>query len=389
MGDSMKKVIGIICEYNPFHNGHLYHLNKIKEIFPDSIIVLVLSGSFTQRGIPSILTKWEKTEICLNYGVDLVIELPFPFATQSADIFAKGAIQILKECKVEYLVFGSESNFDYQNLIFQLKQQQTTYQKEVKQYLDSGNNYPTSTNLALEKLFGIRIDKPNDLLAFSYVKEIFHQDASIQPISISRTNDYHSTNFDDSTISSATSIRKHFIQDQKWQKYVPKETCLAMKNSIFLLENYFPFLKYKIESCDDLSIYQTVDEGIENRILKAIHEATSWEELVQKIKTKRYTYNKINRMLIHILCNFTKEKASRFQKIEYLRVLGFTESGKKYLNQIKKEVSIPLLTTFSKDFPMLQYELQVTSVYACILPEKKKEKYIQEEYQNKPKMKKS
>ena len=107
--------IGIIAEYNPFHNGHIYHINKIKEMYPDSIIVAIVSGNFTQRGIPSIIDKWEKTKIALKYGIDLVIELPFPFASQSSDIFAKGAISLLKELKVNKLVFGSESN-DIENL---------------------------------------------------------------------------------------------------------------------------------------------------------------------------------------------------------------------------------------------------------------------------------
>lgn len=375
--------IGIICEYNPFHNGHLYHLKAVKEKFPDSLVILVMSGNFTQRGIPSVIDKWDKTEIALKYGIDLVIELPFAFATQSADIFAHGAISILKALKVEFLLFGSESN-NSEKLIQQAKitLAEDKYQNQIKSYLAKGYNYPTALNKALEEIYGEGITTPNDLLGFSYIKEIIKQKAEIVPITIQRTNDYHSNDLH--PISSATSIRNAILQKIDIQEYVPNEVAEKIKSRVYFQNDYFPFLKYKIITADDLSIFQTVDEGIENRIKKYIKEANSWEELVQKIKTKRYTYNKINRMLIHILCNFTKEKAQRWREIEYIRILGFNQKGQAYLNKIKKEVNIPIITTFSKGKnDMLQYEQVITGVYASILNEKEKNSLIQAEYSNK------
>lgn len=380
--------VGIICEYNPFHNGHIYHLKKIKELYPDSTIILVMTGNFSQRGIPSIINKWDKTEIALNYGVDLVIELPFSFATQSADIFAKGAISILNALKVNYLVFGSESNnIEELTELAKLVVNNQEYELKVKEYLNLGNNYPTSLNKALYEFSNKDIKLPNDLLGFSYIKEIIKEKSNIIPVTIPRTNNYHDLDLNKNNISSASSIRNSYRSNNNWQSQVPKETVKAMKNSKFLLENYFSILKYKILTSDNLSKYQTVDEGIENKIKKEIVESETIPDLITRLKSKRYTYSRISRMLIHILCNFTKEKAKAMNNIEYIRILGFSSLGQKYLNTIKKDCIYPIITTYSKgNSKMLEYEKIVTSVYASILPENEKNKLIKEEYQNKPKM---
>ena len=371
--------IGIIAEYNPFHNGHIYHINKIKEMYPDSIIVAVVSGNFTQRGIPSIVDKWEKTKTALKYGVDLVIELPFPFSSQSSDIFAKGAISLLKELKVNKLIFGSESN-DIDNLKKLAEiQESSEYEEEVKKYIDT-LNYPTALNKAFEKFNVNGINDPNDLLALSYIKEINRQNANIEPISIKRTNDYHSTEL--SEISSATSIRNAIINNLGIMKSVPRETLDSLEEHIFLLEDYYKLLKYKILSSDNLEIYQTVTPDLANKLKKEVLISNTWDELVLNLKSKRYTYNRINRMLIHILCNFTKELADSFKEIEYIRVLGFNNKGKEYLGEIKKEVTLPIITTFSKgNSKMLEYEQQVSNVYASILPEDQITDYLKKEYQ--------
>ena len=378
--------VGIICEYNPFHNGHIYHLNKVKELFPNSTIILIMSGDFTQRGIPSIINKWDKTKIALEYGIDLVIELPFCFATQSADIFAKGSIELLNALGCNYLVFGSENN-DVEELkeLAKLVINNSEYDNKVKEYLDLGNNYPTSLNKALHDLTNKDIKLPNDLLGFSYVKEILKQNTNITPITIKRTNNYHELETNSNNISSASSIREAFINNNKWENQVPTETIKYMKESKFLLENYFPFLKYKILTCEDLSIYQTVDEGIENKLKKEIVNATSISDLITKLKTKRYTYNKLSRMLIHILCEFTKEKANNMKSIEYIRVLGFSDKGQTYLNNIKKTCTYPIITTFSKgNSKMLEYEKTITSVYSMVLNENEKNNLITSEYKTKP-----
>lgn len=378
------KSVGIICEYNPFHNGHLYHLNKVKEMFPNHPIIMVLGGHFQQRGEPSIINKWDKTKIALEYGVDLVIELPFAFATQSADLFAKGSIQLLKNLNVSYLVFGSESN-DIDKLVklANIQLNNNDYDTLVKKYLDEGINYPTALSKALSELDSNTVTTPNDILGITYIREIISQEANIIPYTIKRTNDYHSLELDNDVVS-ASSIRKALKDNLEIKKYVPDMTYEYLQSDLHFLDDYYPLLKYKIlTSLGNLNIYQTVDEGIENRISKYIVQSLSIDELIMNIKTKRYTYNKIRRMFTHIMCNFTKEEAKSMTDICYIRVLGFTKLGRSYLNHNKKNIVLPIINKFERNIPMLDLEMRATSVYASILDEDKKRNLIEAEYKNK------
>ena len=352
----MQKV-GIICEYNPFHNGHLYHIQKIKEIFDDPTIILIMSSHYTERGNLSILNKWDKTEIALNNGVDLVVELPFEFSTQSSDIFAKGAVGILNHLKCEYIVFGSESNDIVKLNTLANIQNTIEYNYEVKKLMKQGTSYPKAASSALKHLHGEEVDTPNDILALSYIKEIKRIKSDITPLSIKRTNDFNSSKIQGNIIS-ANLIRNN-LDKIEIAKYVPKN---AIKN--YYKVDYFNYLKYKILSENDLSIYQTVDEGIENKLKKGIEDSYTLNDLTLSVKSKRYTYNKINRMFIHILTSFTKEEASKRKDIRYIRILGFNKKGREYLNSIKKQVEIPIYTNFNKD---LELELKVTKIYAQIV----------------------
>lgn len=354
--------IGIIAEYNPFHNGHIYHINKIKEMFPESRIILVMSGNFTQRGDASIINKWDKTSIALKNNIDLVVELPFEFACQSADIFAYGAVKILNYLNVDYLVFGSESgDIDMLKNISNI-QTNKEYDILVKKYLEEGINYPTALSKALSDFGFDNIDKPNDILGLSYIRELNKLNSNIIPITIKRTNDYNNKDLD-SDIASATSIREN-INKKDIKKYVPNSSYEYLTKDLYFIEDYFPYLKYKIISeIDNLDIYQTVDEGIENKIKKVIHESNTYEKLVNNIKSKRYTRNKIKRMLLHILVSFTKKEAEKRRDIKYIRVLGFNKKGQDFLSKIKKDINIPIYTNFNKD---LEFELKVSSIYSLI-----------------------
>lgn len=380
------ETVGIIAEYNPFHNGHQYHLEQIRQKFQDARIVLVLSGNFTQRGEPSLIDKWTKTKIAKEAGIDLIIELPYPFACQSADFFAKGAITLLDALKVDHLVFGSESNDMEAICTFaQIQLEHPEFQTLSHIYLKEGYNYPTALSKALLDLTGKEMTMPNDLLGISYVKEIFRQKSHIQPHCIQRTSDYHNDCFESSS-SSATSIRSALKRQENIQDQVPDFVLPYLKGSLHYQEDYFPFLKYKILTDPDLSRYQLVEEGIEQRIKKEIINAISYEELIQRVKTKRYTYSRLNRMFLHILSGFTKEEAKQMNEITYIRVLGFSKFGRDYLNQIKKEVHLPIISSYAKGktLPMLHLEFRMTTVYASTLTEEEKRSLIQAEYQNHP-----
>ena len=361
--------IGIICEYNPFHNGHIYHIEKIKERYPDSTIVLIVDNFFTQRGDISIIDKKSKTEIALNNNIDLVIELPFCFATQSADLFAYGSISILNKLNVDLLIFGSESdNIDSLKETALTEIENDNYDNIVKDFLNDGVNYPTALSKALDMLTGYKINKPNDILGISYIKAIIVTNSKIKPETIKRTNGYHDLTI--SNISSATAIRKALNSKCDISTAVPE---ITKKYVRFIDEEFFfKLLKLKIlADIDDLDTYQTVDEGIENRIKKFIYKSKSLEELILNIKTKRYTYNKIKRMLTHILCSFKKENAKNLE-IEYLRVLGFNRKGQKILNEVKRDLDIPIYFNYKEKLnKYLDLDFKVATIYSEIVNDSK------------------
>lgn len=344
-------IIGIIAEYNPLHNGHLYHIKKCKELFPNSIIILVLNGYFLERGEISIITKENKTKLALETGIDIILELPFIFGTQSADTFAEASLAILNKYGVNKLIFGSESNDITLLNKIALKQESSTYNTLVKSYLDKGYNYPTAMARACEINFNFT---PNDLLGISYLKAINKNNYKIEPISIKRTNNYHDITSNDEIIS-ATNIRTKLINNEEIKKYVPNrvlENIIKIDNDI-----YFKLLKAKIVTNKDLTIYLDVDEGIEYRLKKYINKAQNLDEYINLIKTKRYTYNKLNRMFIHILIGLKKEDNIK----EYTsKILGFNQRGKTYLNNIKHEIDN------NYNDLIKEYEIKASIIYDII-----------------------
>ena len=372
-------VIGIVCEYDPFHNGHKYQIEKIKEKYKDSLNIAIMSSSFTQRGNLSIVNKWNKSKSALLNGIDIVIELPYIYSTQSSDIFAHYALFYLNKLKIDTICFGSESS-NKEMLINNAKIQ--LYNDEfnilVQKYMKEGINYPTALNKSLTQLGGSSINEANDLLALSYIKEILLNNYNIDIYNIKRTNNYHDLSSNDNIISSSN-IRNKLQNNEDISKYIPENT-----NNLITYHNYtnkyFELLKYKINTEEDLEKYLDVDEGLSVRIKKYINISSNLEELIQNIKTKRYTYNKINRMLNHILCSYTKDEKEKFIKPEYIRVLGFSKNGKKYLNKIKKDLDIDILNKYdTTKYKSLNIEKRVSEIYSILY-----EDIIKDEIKNIP-----
>ena len=371
-------IIGIVCEYNPFHNGHMYQINEIKKKYKNSIIIVVCSSSFTQRGNISLLNKWDKTKIALLNNVDIVLELPYVYTVQSSDIFAEFAIKILNELKIDTLIFGSESN-NLNELINSAKVQlnNTNFNTLVQKYLKDGINYPTALNNALKDLKCSPINTPNDLLGVSYIKTILENNYNIKIDTIKRTNDYHDINSNDEIVS-ASNIRNKILNNEDYKHMVPSITYEILKNKK-QNNKYFEYLKYKIISESNLDKYLDVDEGLSTRIKESINKSNTLEELIQNIKTKRYTYNRISRMLNHILCSFTKEEKNNTKDLEYLRILGFSNIGKEYLNKIKKDITTPILNKYDTSYEALKIEKRVSEIYSLIY-----EDIMDKEIKNKP-----
>lgn len=347
------EIIGIIAEYNPFHNGHLYHINKIKEMYPDSLLILVLNGYFLERGNISILSKEDKTKIALEHQIDIVLELPFVYGTQSADTFAHESIKLLNKFNCTKLIFGSESNDITLLANIVQKQFEKEYDELVKSYLDQGLNYPT----ALAKALNIKEDifKPNDLLGISYIKAIKNTNSIIKPETIKRTNDYHDLDSNE-TIISADNIRNKIVNGDDIKPYLPTNV-ISYINEINL-NKLFELLKVKIITEKDLSIYLDVDEGIEYRLKKQITTVDNLNDFIDSIKTKRYTINKINRMLIHILIGLTKTDKNILEP-DYLKILGFNDNGKKYIKSLKIKENY-------KNTLVYHYELIASYLYSIL-----------------------
>lgn len=346
------KVIGIIAEYNPFHNGHLYQINEVKKRYPDCMIIVVLSGPFTQRGEPSIISKYQKAKLCLMHHVDLVIELPYFYATQAADYFADAAIEILNYLKIDALVFGTETE-DINDLIEVATSNQQNNQ-QLKMMLKTGMSYAA----AVGKSNLNNISTPNNLLAISYIKAINKFNPNIEIINIKRTNNYHDKSIT-GTIASATSIRSHKDEPSLIKNTLPRASLKMMQKNTVNNKLLFDLLKYKITTTNIASI-KDVEEGIENRVYQVINKSSNIDQLITAIKSKRYTYARISRMLNHILLNVE----NNHYHIDYIRVLGFNKTGKTHLNKIKKELSIPIITCYKPRIsPLLDLNLRADLIY--------------------------
>jgi len=344
--------IGIICEYNPFHNGHVYHIQKIKEKYPNSTLVLVLNGYFLERGEISILSKEAKTKIALFYGVDIILELPVLYGTQSADKFAECSITLLNALNVEKIIFGSETC----NIPYLEKLAKKQLEENFKISRNNGNNYPRSLNQALEEENKIA---PNDLLGISYIKAILKLKGNMTYECIQRTNNFHDTSLTD-TIVSASNIREKLEKKMDISLYLPE---YSFKHITSIDETlYFTLLKFKILTENQLDTYLDVTEGLDNKLKKEIDKVSSLKELIERIKSKRYTYNRIKRMLAHILLGIRKEDANT--KITYLHILGFTNKGKEYLNKEKKKFLLPFKIDYSSK--IYQYEITASKIYELL-----------------------
>lgn len=377
------KILGLIVEYNPFHQGHLYHLNKAKKLINPDVTVIVMSSHFVQRGEPAISDKWTRANVAVKNGIDLVVELPFVYSVQSADYFARGAIDILHKLNVTDIVFGSETgNIEiFENIALTIKNNQTDYDKLVKKYMASGLRYPDACNKALTLLMNKSVTTPNDLLGLAYVKEVINNDYQINLHCIKRTNDFHSLEI--KNICSASAIRNAI----KNKIDISNQFCnYEDYDEFYFLDNLFPFLRYRLLTItkNELKNLHLVDEGIENLLINKITNCSNIEEFISILTSKRYTRSRIQRMLIHILMNNSKREIVTAMNIDYIRVLKMNDTGQKYLNKIKKYCPYKIITNFSSyHHPALDIEFKATKLLSCLSI--KPNRLIELEYKSIPK----
>lgn len=349
-GIKIGKKIGIVVEYNPFHNGHLYQIEKIREKFGnEALLVVVMSGDFVQRGEFSFFNKWEKTEVALKNGVDIVVELPLYYSIQNAEIFSKMATRILEYLDLDIQVFGAESNeIEKLEKVLEL-QEEIAYKKKLMEYMKQGNSYGTSQKKALEEYGLGNLVRSNNILALEYMREMKNSELRIKPYIIKReVSEYNENKVEDSRekFASASFIRSEIENYQnddkekllKLKEFVPIETFEILKNKVLKVDvkkEVFKLFKYKFlisEREEILKIYDMTEE-IYSRIFSKLKNSKDLKEFLKNMKSRNFSGKRIERLMLNVVLNIKKEVLDF--EIEYVRVLGFNRKGQKYLKKLK------------------------------------------------------
>ena len=363
--------IGIVAEFNPLHSGHRYLIECARRVADanDGEVVCVMSEFFTQRGEVAIVDGYTRAEEAVRCGCDLVIALPYLGSVAYGDDFAKKSIEILSGAGITHLIFGTENeDIDIFEEIY--AKQQNTSREEYKKLIKNGFNFAKINSL----LYGLEKNNPNFSLAYSYYKAIQDMGLDIQMMPIKREGQgLNSSNVIEQKHLSATAIRKN-LDDEKIEKYLSKEMLSALKSDkVASEEELFPYLKYKILSLGKTGIGKIYDvnEGLENRIYEAALKARSYGDLVDLIATKRYSNKKIQRVLLHILTNTTKEDYERYFITNQFRVLAVKKDKAAMIREINKAGKIylnPLLN--SKNSMYFEQDIKVARIYELIFNNK-------------------
>ncbi|NLN49381.1 MAG: nucleotidyltransferase [Clostridiales bacterium] len=383
-------VTGIISEYNPFHNGHKYNCNMAKKITGSDCIISVMSGNFLQRGEPALFDKWLRSKMAILEGVDLVIELPVIYSCQPAENFAYGAVKILNSLGiVDYLCFGSESG-DIDELMKVtniLINEPEYFRNHVQKNILEGITYSKAIGDAINSITDAKIAQPNNILGLEYLKAIRKLKSNIEPVTIKRiNNEYHDTCLT-GAISGATAIREEIKLNglsDKLSKAVPKSTFDIMTQSYkyqgspIFIEDFSDLIFYQLRksSLRDLAVLPHIKEGLENRIKAKSNTSTTLNDLIDCVKTKRYTRTYLQRILCYTLLGMTKDDvlhSKSSKSIVYIRVLALNKKGRVLLKKIKANSSYPIINKAadfkSKDkFLNRMFELDVlaTDIYNLV-----------------------
>jgi len=396
------RTVGIIVEYNPLHNGHVHHFAESKRHTGADAVVAVMSGHFLQRGEPALLNKWARTEMALRMGADLVIELPVAFSAQPAEWFAYGAVSALEHTGVvDALCFGSESGDIrwLRKLAGVLAREPESFQALVKQELKTGISYPKAYTAAVARLSAeLRWDaaaeppsaeamsQPNNTLGLHYLIALERIHSRIEPFTIARSKaGYRQTEPTDKVIASATAIRKLLLETgsdmQSIEPYIPSYTAEIIQREIeaghapITWDSFTRIVVHRLltSTPDRLAGIYEVTEGLEHRMIQAVssvasHYIPSVEQLLDKMKTKRYTRTKLQRTLTRILLDHAKSDLPRTilrQGAPYLRILGFSAAGRQLLKRMKHTAAVPVITRLGNDIPsLLQLDVKAASAYA-------------------------
>lgn len=394
------RTVGIIVEYNPFHNGHAYHLRQSRAMADADAVVAVMSGHFLQRGEPALVDKWARTEMALEGGCDLVIELPVAYATQAAEWFAYGAVSLLEATGVvDAFCFGTESGKLAPLMLAAdlLANEPASFKNMLKHRLDQGSNYPGAYSEAVSAYLhqqghldasGFPFDQPNHTLALHYLLALKRIRGAMEPLTIAREKaQYNDDRATDASIASATAIRKQLLVSRSLQEagaYVPPSTQAVLadrwdKGQCPVSWDNFRIALFNAiltRSPSQLAHIHEITEGLEHRIYNSMPQLTevSIEQLLTALKTKRYTHTKLQRALLAIMLGHSKSDFTRDKLaagVQYIRVLGFTEKGKLLLRRMRKAASLPILLSAARppeSYRYLELDTTATAIYMLGVP---------------------
>lgn len=356
----MSKVVGIIAEYNPFHNGHSYHIQNTKAQTGADFVVAVMTGNFTQRGNTSVINKWEKTKMALNGDTDLVIELPTIYSISSAENFANGAVKILNELGiVDTISFGMEADdiSTLNNIANVLYTEPFEYKTILEQELSKGNSFPKARSNALMmylndiKRYANILKGSNNILAIEYLKALKKQKSNLVPFGLKREKVYYNSTKIIDEYASSTGIRDLLLHNQleEARKVIPAKSYSILLNNLrqgtYVLDiiAYNDEILYKLRNMtvNQIANLPDVSEGLEYLIKDISNKTNNLIELINGIKSKRYTQTRIQRILLYALLGITKEDMDMSKKVNpYIRVLGCSEKGKLLLSQINSKAKV-------------------------------------------------
>lgn len=360
------KVLGLILELNPFHNGHKYFIDEAIKQDNYDYVVAVVSSSFCMRGDISIIDKFTKTKLCLDNNIDLVLELPFMSAINSADYFGYNAYKILNDIGITDLCFGSENGSLEELLELDELTTSSTFEEHLKVNIDKGLSYGASATLAIKEITqdeakAISYSLPNNTLALSYIKAWKQINSNIKLHTIKRiSNNYYDCETNNTSIASATSLRCEISKGNNISKYIPNYE-YAFSNENIINDKIFNLLKYLFinKNLEEIKNTYLVSEGIENRIISMLDKSSNYDDLVKNVCTKRYNETRIKRLFLHLLLSTPKDFENKYNS--YLRVLGMSNKGRKYLSNVNKSSLITNIKNSNNE--LLLIELKATKLY--------------------------
>ncbi len=346
------KCVGITAEYNPFHNGHLYHLEQSKLATGAQISVAAMSGNFVQRGHMAICSKWERAEAAVKCGIDLVVEIPTVFACNSAPVFASAAVEILENLGADWISFGSESGNieELKEISRAMNEKEPLIEKLVREKVKEGLSYPRARRDAVALILGDEkadlLDLPNNILAIEYLKRI----QNAKPVTVKRQGPGYNELEPCEDMASASAIRSMLKISKNVETLTPEPSTEMLKKALHPSEDkIFQIICAKVltSSREELDRVFAGGEGLGNKLKNEIRKASAYDQLIQRLKSKRYTRTRIERFISHVLLDIGAPDLYP----NYIRVLAFNKAGSRYLKEVKKKgiCSLPIITNINKD----------------------------------------